>query len=443
MSELQAQDITNASFTNTSSSEQSIRERVKSWGSHTNLGKIATCVLVVLMIVLVTLCIIQCLWPDSNISCRTNLMNMNHSSCKRGEGCSMDCPYLKKDDPRAIVAHLHQFAAQQVKEIHQLFGEDYEETKQLVEELSKNPKKAAAFKTKVQIEEATKLKSKVSSQMDQILQTIQLLKESISKEHKINNKIMNVHLRVKGLIDSLLIHKYVFISLLLHVSSNVIFAHVSTLDSDKKNKIHNFDKKETSLIMSNATCNERVGQLLPFVDSDSFRVAFATLNSNNLTSERYIQGVVAMQNAKLNVKSIFLDLVNHYKQAEQFMEEINKESFNNKLPAEVKRDQINDMISKGDYSSALVNMALEPEVVSNHKKFAEERSSFDSGGGVPAVRDDDNDLVKWVGLFGRPKYQNTDGSFVAQDDPHPLRSIPSDKPEDLVRHGPKLQYTLN
>ena len=73
-------------------------------------------------------------------------------------------------------------------------------------------------------------------------------------------------------------------------------------------------------------------------------------------------------------------------------------------------------------------------------KFAQERNTFDSGGGVPSVRDDDNDLIPWVGIFGRPSYRRSDGTSVeSTSDVMQLKSIPSDVPESLMRaKNPRL-----
>jgi hypothetical protein len=96
------------------------------------------------------------------------------------------------------------------------------------------------------------------------------------------------------------------------------------------------------------------------------------------------------------------------------------------------------LIQEGDYESAIIQTALEPDLVANHKKFAKERSSFESGGGIQSVRDDDNDVVPWVGLFGRPTYRKSNGASVdistgAPNDVDVLKSIPSDVPTTLMR----------
>ncbi len=81
----------------------------------------------------------------------------------------------------------------------------------------------------------------------------------------------------------------------------------------------------------------------------------------------------------------------------------------------------------------------------NHRKFAKERSSFDSGGGVPSVRDDDLDVNPWVGIFGRPSYRKTDGKSAEADNAeYPLKPITSVNPDDTQRiHTATFSLTSN
>ena len=109
-----------------------------------------------------------------------------------------------------------------------------------------------------------------------------------------------------------------------------------------------------------------------------------------------------------------------------------KSGFTNKLPNTLEAKDMNSLIEQGDFNTALIKTALEADLVKNHSKYAKERASFSSGGGIPSVRDDDNDIVKWVGLFGRPNYRKSDGTPIERSS-EPLKSIPSDKPEDLMR----------
>ena len=109
------------------------------------------------------------------------------------------------------------------------------------------------------------------------------------------------------------------------------------------------------------------------------------------------------------------------------------DTFNNDLPGTLEADAMSSMIADGNYNYAIVKTALEPEILTNHAKFAKERSTFESGGGVHSIRDDDNDIISWAGLFGRPTYKKSDGKTSIEVSDEPLRAIPSEVPESMMR----------
>ena len=89
-------------------------------------------------------------------------------------------------------------------------------------------------------------------------------------------------------------------------------------------------------------------------------------------------------------------------QSEQSVEERMVEEFNNDLY----NPSVD--IDAGDYESTLKNMVLEPTVFEQHKKFGQEL--MHRVGGTSSrnpVRDDNIDVVPWVGLR-RPEYQKID-----------------------------------
>ena len=81
-------------------------------------------------------------------------------------------------------------------------------------------------------------------------------------------------------------------------------------------------------------------------------------------------------------------------------------------------------INSEDYESALKNMVLEPEIIAQHQKFNKELMHRVGGTSSRSpVRDDNVDIVPWVGLR-RPQYQKinpNDGT---------ARTVPSVKDAD-------------
>jgi hypothetical protein len=105
-------------------------------------------------------------------------------------------------------------------------------------------------------------------------------------------------------------------------------------------------------------------------------------------------------------------------------------------------DKMTSLIEAGDYESAVIKTALEADIVSNHMKFAKDRSSFESGGGIPSVRDDPNDINPWIGIIGKPSYRKSNGTS-AEISSEPLKSIPSEFPDSLMTKSSLRISTTN
>ena len=75
-----------------------------------------------------------------------------------------------------------------------------------------------------------------------------------------------------------------------------------------------------------------------------------------------------------------------------------RENFNNDLDAEAKIDTLTD-----DYTADLLNLGLEKSVRDQHKAYSKERNRVTNTASSTSVRDDNQDIVPWVGL-SRPNY---------------------------------------
>jgi hypothetical protein len=76
----------------------------------------------------------------------------------------------------------------------------------------------------------------------------------------------------------------------------------------------------------------------------------------------------------------------------------------------------------GDYSDVVMQMALEPSVLKSHQQFITDTSANTSGASPMSVRDDDNNLVPWVGIR-RPE-------FNVYVDPN-ARTVPTEMPYQM------------
>jgi hypothetical protein len=108
-----------------------------------------------------------------------------------------------------------------------------------------------------------------------------------------------------------------------------------------------------------------------------------------------------------------------------------RDAFSNDLPGKMDADKVTALIEGNDYETAIIKTALESDIVANHQKFAKERSSFESGGGIQSVRDHDPSIGDWVGLFGRPSYRKSNGTS-AEVSSEALKSIPSEYPSQMM-----------
>jgi hypothetical protein len=67
-------------------------------------------------------------------------------------------------------------------------------------------------------------------------------------------------------------------------------------------------------------------------------------------------------------------------------------------------DNLEALVESGDYAAATQSMGLEQNVIDSHTKFANEISKKTSAASKFTARDDPQDIVPWVGIFRRPRY---------------------------------------
>jgi hypothetical protein len=83
----------------------------------------------------------------------------------------------------------------------------------------------------------------------------------------------------------------------------------------------------------------------------------------------------------------------------------NMENFNNDLDDKSPVATLSD-----DYMNDLVHMGLEHSVFQNHKDYADQRYKVTNTASSLSVRDDDRDIIPWVGLI-RPNYNGVNQDF--------------------------------
>lgn len=365
---------------------------------------------------------------------------MYHNGCKSKGGCSASCPFIDGDDPRVEISN----QAKSINDLLHMFKHSHDNDINSAE---------------VALDEITDADTRKlrATTWNSILAT---QKSYIELLTSINNQVRDIDSRFStaaaidigvmaaknqatafGAAASLLKQQMNLAS--LHLGAQTMVQFISDVPKDKQMKILGYDQMATQAAISANNGEKSITNIFtansPIVDS--FKAALDTVSpvtkastADVLTATAWF--INANETIKPQVKLAVAkvqDIFNSYNECRFVIE-----SFSNDLPNKMDADKMTAMIESGDYESAIIQTALESDTVSNHKKFSKERSSFESGGGVQSVRDDDNDIVPWVGIFGRPTYRRSDGNSVDQNananaSLDILKSIPSDVPDQIMR----------
>lgn len=368
--------------------------------------------------------------------------SIRHKKCKGRGGCSRKCPFVTEDDPRVVMCK----QADAIEQLNDLIRQGLDEDRMALETSISRLSAGAQESVVNELKEVQETKLRCASQIATIAATARSLDSKYGSSSTVTVDVVNAKNRISAMEAAASICKNVYLASVVRATSCVMDARVHDIPEMDHTRINSYDTKAVESQINATSIKETYKTLSSLIAEstvpDSYGAIFSDLKSDTISSDRIIAAVAAMINfakdSHLSVASIigkFEIIVEIY---ENMMRKL--DAFSNDLPGTMNSEQISKFIDDDDYSSAVIRTALEPEIVSNHKKFAKERSTFDSGGGVPSVRDDDNDVVSWVGLFGRPTYRHSDGTS-ADKSSEPLRAIPSDVPENLMRKNtPRLSF---
>lgn len=362
---------------------------------------------------------------------------LKHRSCKESGGCSIKCPYMQKDDPRAMM----------VKHINSINGDFLMVESSLQEEadsmdiaLAKFQKPELRDAVKAKLVEYQIMKSGCLDRIKAFRSKALSLYQLYGNASTVTSDVIKANNRIAALEALVCIIKHVFVASIAQSCCYVIQNRLENLTKLEQDQIPTYDAK---IFECKSHCNSML-ELYNSIVSSYNKIGDAKLLDDTAGAQDIINAMADMFNLKKTTHIAVSTMTTKYNAVLDLFSNCFKDSFNNNLPNSMKTIDIDALIEKNDYNTVLLNTALEPEIISNHKKFASERATFDSGGGVPAVRDDDNDVVPWVGLFGRPTYRHSDGSSAdtvkgskSSSDSDPsrlaLNSIPSDDPKSLMR----------
>lgn len=352
-----------------------------------------------------------------------------HRKCKERGGCGRKCPYIAPDDPRLIIY----MQARDVSAISDVIKDDVKEV------VATAPSLVAMFTDDAVVKSVQNKCEVMVAAMTNAADTITTLNataKSINNKYGDETALTSTLISAKNRMDALhaaatiMSHYYVasFFALTSFVWDQFIMQRsVEDPGIVSVRLVHESNAKHAYII--NAYGSAFAGK---FSDNSDFTAWVKALYDDNTAVGTVIDNMVKLMSMSSETLATIKLMLTKHADIERIFNTATKSGFTNKLPGEINSEAMSTLIASNDYDTAVKLSALEPEVTTNHAKFAKERASFDSGGGVPSVRDDDNDVNPWVGLFGRPTYRRSDGKS-AETSSEPLRSIPSDKPEDLMR----------
>jgi hypothetical protein len=399
------------------------------------LSRNSKSIAIVLLMIAITVSILYLTFGTDNCTNITIVEAARHYGCKGKGGCGSDCPYISDDDPRRVMKHKVNAMEETLDFMKTLTANEDKKIVMATEYLQSESKKPALTST---LEAIVAGKAGCVANVSTYTALSRAELTAYGNSDKIDTKVVNSKNRVSGYEAIVNINVNAFTCLTLQMDAVIMATRIGDIDETLKHSIKDFETKSTEVDGSIRKINSSVADIMQTVNGGLDKDIQSVQNST--ASEDIIGSMSNLMNLSISMEPDVSAILKLHDSIAEVFQLTFKSGFSNSLPAQLGSEEVSTLIDNDDYNTALIKTALEPEIVKNHLKFATERSSFDSGGGVPSVRDDDNDIVPWVGLFGRPTYRKSDGSSIEQSS-EPLRSIPSDIPEDLMRtKTPRISF---
>jgi hypothetical protein len=402
------------------------------------VGKLAIALLILTVVwAIVTIAFSSVVVASSEASERNCVQNatfwLAHQRCRNSDGCGSDCPYTQDDDPRKAIC-------QYDKELTDLgsFLDEREKMRDLyrttmLDKFDEDKKSGIAGSISTELATATTALQNINV----VIANAHLL----SKEHCNSKTVSNEVLKVKTIIQTYAyaagMNRYVYDGSCELADMKLRLARLDSLDDTQKARVSRFNAKRTECAGHvTAATNAYTALRNRIITNDTFdyKDMITKLSMPELDSDSIMKYLAVMMNmSKDCLQDVDIIITRAVEVYELYSKVLSlADTFSNDMPGEFDYNGLKSAVSRNDYANLLTNTALENDLVKNHKKYSKERASFDSGGAVRSVRDDDNDLIPWVG-FSRPSYRHSNGTSADTTNGEALRSIPSDVPEDMMR----------
>lgn len=368
-----------------------------------------------------------------------------HQKCKSRGGCSKSCPYISEADPRVIICKqkdaletLHEQAKQAVCDDKALVHESLLKIPVVIPSVGDVAMATqSTIKDTISKEWSMYINSEeeASREVGVLSNKVQDLDKFYGSTDVINVELIDAKNKAVSYGAAAVIRKNALVIASLSLNAQIMRKYVYDVSADKQKKIIGYGEESIRCFSAaDAIKQAYTAATLAFTTGTAYDSAMVSLTKSGVASQDILQSMASLLTMAQTSEQELTKAVGNFSIVSAMYNKSRdvSEAFSNDLPGKMDADKATTMIQDGDYETVIIRTALEPDLVANHKKFAKDRLSFDSGGGIPSVRDDDNDVNPWVGLFGRPTYRKSTGAS-ADTGSQPLQSIPSDNPNDMMR----------
>lgn len=363
-----------------------------------------------------------------------------HHGCRSKGGCGGDCPYVDENDPRSVIASQLGYVQSLVEDCQKVVAEDKNVMTVALDRIaSPDKRKTTETDWNTIIDTETACVSSLSA----ISEQLNSLDQTFHSASTIDMKLMDAKNKAIGLGNAASIQKNNLAITSMHLNAQVMIQYINDVPADRQLKIIGYDQLSTVANMAASVSEKSISKLYGALNANATDYTLAltgVMAASSASSQDIVTNMAWLINESKNKSDTVLLCIAKWQEVGDAYQSCRHvvDRFSNDLPGKMDTDKIVSLIQNGDYESAIIGTALEKDIVTNHQKYAKERSSFESGGGVQSVRDDDNDVNPWFGIFGRPTYRRSNGDSVDRvqgfgGTSDVLRSIPSDVPDKLLR----------
>lgn len=352
-----------------------------------------------------------------------------HNKCKRRGGCGKNCPFINDQDPRVVIC-------KHSDEIAFVLSETVRSNEELKSQINSQRQFVTDPIVNTMVDSLMANQDDAVRSIKEINACIAELDAAAAKWEKLDVIAINAKERAVALLAAANSQSYKLTAAGLNALGLLFQCRIKDLSGKPQTaKLSRYDEDAAFASTQISVLTTQQQQILSRLSLANYKNAVSTLTTEAVDSGMITAAMATVLNTNQELVPMVKDLVISFSRITEYFNSTVatlEDGFNNKNPGdELSTDSQTAMISTGDYNSVMIQTALGKDLVKNHAKFSSQRSSFDSGGGVPSLRDDDNDLVPWAG-FRRPQYFKKNGESM-DTSAEPLKQIPSDVPSDMAR----------